>query len=210
MAKLLYIQASPRKERSHSLTVANAFVEAWRASHRDGSVDTLNVFTEKLPAMDGLTVQAKYTILHGKQHTPEELEAWRAVEAAIERFKSADRYVIALGMWNFGIPYRLKQYIDVIVQPTYTFSYDPKTGYTGLVSGRKAACIYARGGAYGPGTGGEAYDFQRPYLDLILGFMGISDIHSIVIEPTLMAGPEAAKKSQNAALEMAKEMARGF
>lgn len=50
-------------------------------------------------------------------------------------------------MWNFGIPYRLKQYIDILVQPGYTFSYSPEQGYTGLVN-KPAAVVYARGGDY--------------------------------------------------------------
>ena len=52
----------------------------------------------------------------------------------IERFKGADKYLFSLPMWNFGIPYKLKHYIDVLVQPTYTFSFSPKEGYKGLVT----------------------------------------------------------------------------
>lgn len=40
----------------------------------------------------------------------------------IERFKGADKYLFSLPMWNFGVPCKLKKYIDVIVQPTYTAS----------------------------------------------------------------------------------------
>jgi len=28
-------------------------------------------------------------------------------------------------MWNFGIPYKLKQWFDLIVQPGLTFGFDP-------------------------------------------------------------------------------------
>jgi len=207
---LLWLKASPRTERSHSTAVAAAFTEAYAKAHPDDEVREWDLFTEELPTFDGLALQAKYTILHGMEHTAEELEAWKAVEAAIERFTWADRIVLSVPMWNFGIPYRLKHFFDVIVQPGYTFSYTPEEGYTGLVTGRKALAVYASGGAYGEGTGAEAYDQQKPYVNLILGFMGITDVATLAVEPTLMGGPEAAQAAREAALAKARELAERF
>lgn len=120
MNKLLYIKASPRSGRSHSIAVADAFIESYRKSHPGDEILTVDLFEKDLPGFDGLAVNAKYTILHGEEHTREELLAWRAVEEVIEEFKAANKYLFAVPMWNFGIPYRLKQYIDLLVQPTYT------------------------------------------------------------------------------------------
>ena len=50
--------------------------------------------------------------------------------------------------------------------------------------------VYARGGAYGPGSGAEGYDQQSGYIKQILGFFGFTDIKEIFVEPTL-AGPTA-------------------
>jgi FMN-dependent NADH-azoreductase len=210
MSKLLYIQASPRAGRSYSRAVADAFVEAYRTTHPQDAIATLDVFNASLPAFDGLAVQAKYTILHGKTHTPEELKAWKAVETVIKDFVSADKYVMAVPMWNFGIPYRLKQYFDVIVQPGYTFSFSPAEGYKGLVTGKPMLVAYARGGAYPPGSDDAAYDLQKRYMEVILGFIGFTDIRSIVVEPTLAEGPDAAAAKRDAAIRTAQEMARSF
>ncbi|MHC4913335.1 MAG: FMN-dependent NADH-azoreductase, partial [Planctomycetota bacterium] len=60
------------------------------------------------------------------------------------------------------------------------------------------------------GSATEAFDLQKRYLELILGFMGFSDVHSVSIEPTLMAGAEVAKQRRSAAVEEAKQMARVF
>ena len=79
-------------------------------------------------------------------------KAWKRVTGVIERFKSADWYLFSLPMWNFGVPYVLKHLIDVIVQPGLTFSFSPTEGYKGLVTGKKAVAVYARGGAYGSGS----------------------------------------------------------
>lgn len=209
MAKLLYIQASPRGGRSKSIAVADAFVQVCKAAHRCDAVEVVNVFEADLCAFDGPVVQAKYNILHGREHTREEMSAWQRVEETIEEFGSADKYVFAVPMWNFGIPYRLKQYIDIIVQPGYTFSYSPDDGYKGLMTGRKAFIAYARGGDYSSEPF-SAMNFQSTYLEAILGFIGIEKVSSVVVEPTLMGGEEVAAEKLNQAITKAKELAKDF
>jgi FMN-dependent NADH-azoreductase len=193
MAKVLYVQASPRAERSKSIQVADAFVKAYAAKHPSDKVETLNLFTAHLPTFDGLTINGKYNIMHGKTFSPEEKKAWEAVVKVIEHFKSFDKYVMAVPMWNFGIPYRLKQYLDIIIQPTYTFSVSDK-GYEGLVKDKPVTVVYARGGSYPAGTPGEAYDLQKKYLELALGFIGFTNIQSILVDPTLHGTPEEVEK----------------
>jgi FMN-dependent NADH-azoreductase len=210
MGKLLYIQASPRFERSYSIAAANAFIESYRESHPKDEIITMNLFRKDLPPFDGLAVQAKYAIMHGLKHTEEELGAWRAVEALIDEFKTADKYVLAVPMWNFSIPYRLKQYIDILVQPTYTFKVTDEGGYAGLVTGKQVFLACSSGGEYPPGTAAEAFDFQTKYLKLILGFIGLTDVRILAIGPTLNRGPEVAKEKRAEAIARAREMAKSF
>ena len=210
MSKLLYIQASPRIQRSRSIAVADAFVAAYEQSHADDEIVTVNLFEASIPNFDGLAVQAKYTIMHGQAHSDEEMRAWKNIERVIEQFASADKYVFAVPMWNFGIPYRLKQYIDVLVQPGYTFSYSEDKGYQGLVLGKPALVVYARGGEYPAGTEAGAFDMQSKYFELVLGFMGFKDVHSVVVEPTLQSGPDVAKTRAREAVARAKELAVDF
>jgi len=210
MSKLLYVQASPRIQRSHSIAVADTFVGSYEQEHADDEIVTLNLFEASIPNFDGLAVQAKYTILHGRQHSQEELDAWKNVERVIEQFTSADKYVLAVPMWNFSIPYRFKQYIDILVQPGYTFSYSQDKGYEGLVVGKPLLAVYARGGEYPAGGEAEAFDFQTRYVELIFGFMGFKDIRSVVVEPTLQGGPDVAKTRVREAIDRAKEMAVSF
>ena len=135
MAKLLYIRTSPRGERSKSNTVADAFIESYRKTHQQDEIEILNVFTADLPSFDGPILQAKYTLMQGKEHSGEEAAAWKVVGRIIQQFKSADKYLLSVPMWNFSIPYRLKQYIDILVQPGYTFTYSQEKGYEGLKYG---------------------------------------------------------------------------
>jgi len=210
MSKLLYIQASPRGKRSHSIAVADAFIEAYKLQHPDDKIAVLNVFKARIPDFDGLAVQAKYTIMHGQAHSKSELKVWKNVEKVIDQFKAADKYLLAVPMWNFGIPYRLKQYIDILVQPGYTFTYNKDVGYQGLVKGKPAMVVYARGGAYPPATPAEAYDLQKKYIELILGFIGFENIQSVVIEPTLEKGPDVAATKCQEAIEKIKGIAANF
>ena len=147
--------------------------------------------------------------MHGKDHSQKDKEVWGRVVGVIEQFKSADKYVFAVPMWNFSIPYRLKQYIDIIVQPGYTFGVT-QAGYEGMVKNKPVFIAYARGGEYKPGSPAEAFDLQKRYLELILGFMGFTDIRSVVVEPTLAAGPDTAKVKIIAAIEKAKQLAAEF
>jgi len=210
MATLLHIQASPRGEESFSLRTAEAFLESYLESNPGDRVKTLDLFADTIPEFGLEVARGKYKILHGLEQTQEEKQAWQVVEEAIAQFTGADKLLISAPMWNFHLPYRLKQYIDVIVQPGYTFSYSPEEGYTGLTTGRPAMLILARGGEYPAGTDASALDFQQPYLECILGFIGFTDIRTIVVEPTLQSGPEMAEQKLAEAAAKARGAAKSF
>lgn len=207
MAKLLVIESSPRKDRSKSVRVARAFTEAYQAAHPGDEVILLDLWNKQLPEFDSYTIDAKYQVLHGQSFDAQQAAAWQAVVDLCEEFKSADKYLISLPMWNFGIPYKLKHYIDLIAQPGQTFSFDPATGYSGLVTGKPLAVVYARGGAYGGPASGM--DHQKPYVEMLLGFLGFKDIRSILVEPTLAAS-EAVAVTETAAIAAARELASAF
>ena len=208
MAKLLYIESSPRKNRSKSIATAYAFLDEYKKNHPDDEVVTLDLWNKTLPEFDGYTINAKYQVLHGKEFTPEQAQAWQAVVDVCDEFKSADKYLISLPMWNFGIPYKLKHYIDVIAQPGQTFQFDPATGYSGLVTGKPMAVVYARGGAYGSDEA-QGLDMQKSYMELLLGFIGFTEIQSILVEPT-MGAPEDVTQTEAAAAELATKLAKSF
>ena len=50
MTKLLYIEASPRKDQSYSSRVARSFLEAYTAANPDHEVEHLPVFDIDLPS----------------------------------------------------------------------------------------------------------------------------------------------------------------
>ena len=207
MKKLLHIIATPRAEESRTLKVSNFFLEAFRANHKDWEIDELNLFTENPPSLTLKMVDGKYVLLGGKDLSGELKKAWQEIIVHIQRFLSADVYLISTPMWNFSIPYILKQYIDIIVQPKYLFRYT-QTGVEGLAKNKKMAIIMSRGGEY-VSEDMRKLDFQQTYLRAIFGFVGITDISFIIAQPMDM-GLETQEQKIKEAKTLAKEIAARF
>lgn len=148
-------------------------------------------------------IDGKYELLSGKTLSQETKQAWGDIVAVIERFLSADIYIISVPMWNFSIPYTLKHYIDVILQPKYLFEYTSK-GPQGLLKNKKMIIVTSRGGDYSSDTF-KVFDFQQEYLRTVFGVAGIVDIKFIHAQPMDAMGLEAQKqKIQQAQQEAVK------
>ena len=207
MAKLLYIESSPRKKHSASIEVAKIFLETYRKTHPEDQIQIIDLWHKEMPPFDGDVIDAKYAILHQQPHTPEQVKAWKKVEELIAEFKNADKYLFSLPMWNFGIPYKLKHYIDLLVQPGYAFTVTPQKEYQGLVTGKKVALVYARGGTYGTDA---PVDLQKLYMETLLRFIGFKDFTSVLVEPTMSPNPDEKKKMLDAARAEAAAAAAQF
>jgi FMN-dependent NADH-azoreductase len=145
--KVLDIQSSPRGESSDSITLTNSFIEACKSDNGSIVVDTLNVWLEWLPEFDSETIGAKYEAVKHETMTEAESNAWERIQSLIQRFQNADRIVLGTPMWNFGLPYKLKQLIDLVAQRNYLFSYDGNQ-YGPLLNVEKAVAVYTRGSRY--------------------------------------------------------------
>lgn len=208
MPLLLHISASPQGESSHSLAIANTFVETVADERPDIQVEHWDLWDGTLPQFGPDAVAGKYAIFAGAEHTPAQAAAWVEVRETFERFNAADFYLFSVPMWNHGVPYVLKQFIDVVSQPGLVFGFDPVEGYTGLLTGKKAVVIYTSG-VYGDGRGRAfGVDFQAPYFDDWLRWAGISEIDTITFRPNLaVADPEPGRQAAHAAArEAAKKL----
>ncbi|MBP2322187.1 FMN-dependent NADH-azoreductase [Kibdelosporangium banguiense] len=205
MSKVLHISASPRGEASESLAIAHTFLETYQEIHPGHEVTTFDLWDGSLPAFGPDAAAAKMAVFAGQEPSS---EAWAKAVATFERINAADKYVFSVPMWNAGIPYILKQLIDVISQPGMLFSFDPAAGYTGLLRGKKAAVIYTSA-VYGEGLAPAfGADFQQPYLENWLQWAGIHDITPIQFRPNLVTA--TADTDRKLAHEQAREVARKF
>lgn len=210
MAKLLYVEASPRKQRSASIEVARAFLDAYRAGHPGDTVETVDVWQIDLPEFDGHALDAKYAALNGVERTPAQQAIWARISELARPLREADKLVFSLPMWNFGIPYKLKHYIDVVSQKDLLFTFDER-GLNGLLGGKKALAIYARGAEFGADsqTPAAGWDLQAGYMDLWFRFTGVTDVSALYVEKTLY-GPELDRAGRDAAIAAAVRLAGTF
>lgn len=207
--KLLHIIATPREEKSRTLKVSNAFLETLKSRQPDLKIDELNLYKEPPPPLTVKQIDGKYVLLGGRDLSDDLKDAWGDIIKTIGRFMAADMYVISTPMWNFSIPYELKHYIDIIVQPKFLFQYT-ESGPEGLAKNKKMFVITSRGGDYSEGSPFKEYDHQEPYLRAIFGFIGISDINFIYAQPMDAMGPEVQKAKLEEAIATAKKTAEAL
>lgn len=206
MKKLLHIVATPRQEDSRTLKVTEAFLKEFSLVHSDWQIEVLNVFEEKLPSLTVERIEGKYRLLAGNELSVTEEESWELLLDYINQFKHADAYLISSPMWNFSIPYELKHYIDIIVQPRYMFSYTAD-GPQGLLKGKKMFIISSSGGDYSLDET-RAFDFLEPYLRTIFGLIGIKDLYFVKAQPMDAMGLEVQKNKIEEAQKNVAELVR--
>ncbi|BCB73732.1 NAD(P)H-dependent oxidoreductase [Phytohabitans flavus] len=209
MTTLLHISASPRGARSESLAIAETFLTAYRENHPDDAVETWNLWDEgALPPFGPDAAAAKMAVFAGADPEGDQAAAWRRAQETFARFAAADRYLFSVPMWNAGVPYILKQFIDVVSQPGMVFSFDPERGYTGLLAGRKAVVVYTSA-VYGEGRPPAfGSDFQAPYFGGWLRWAGITEIEEVFFRPNLAIAD--ADPGRRAAHARARDLAKSL
>ncbi len=178
MPTLLQIDVSSRGDYSISRKLSAAYAQAWKAKNPDGTLVYRDLNQTELTFVDMTWIAGAYST--PDQQTPEHKQALKLSDELIAELEQADEIVIGTPMYNFGVPARLKAWVDHIVRIGKTFNAGPK-GYEGLLAGKgkKAVFLIATGGNYSPGAPAEKYNQESPYLQSILGFIGITDTKAI-------------------------------
>ncbi|QZH74309.1 MAG: NAD(P)H-dependent oxidoreductase [Erythrobacter sp.] len=205
--RVLHIDASPRASRSRSRPVAERFLAALPAC---AEVTRLDLWQADLPSLGGEMIEGRYNLLFGEPVDEAIVAEWNAIRQVAADFLDHDAYVIGTPMWNFGIPYRLKHFVDVVTQPGMTFRNDAAGNVVGLAAGKRALVIAASAMPFGTDPALAALDHQYAYLAAWLGFIGIADVARIQVAPTF--GPEevvaqAVEAAGEAAIALARRWA---
>jgi FMN-dependent NADH-azoreductase len=208
MPKLFHLECSPRPD-SESAAGARAFVDGFRKMRPDWDIDVMSPWRDHLPEFDGDVLDAKYARMNGRAFTDAQRDAFAEAERLAVRLALAERVLISTPMWNFSIPYKLKQWFDVIVQPGLTFRFDPSSGYQPLLKDRPTIVIVASGGDFITGMNRGRTDMATSYLREVLRFIGISNVRFVPIGPT--TGPaEPIKTAREIAHRRLIELAERF
>lgn len=188
---ILQINASIRGADANSTQLASALVKQLIAQEPTANVQVRDLGQDPHPPIDSRALQALFT--EGDQRTPEQQARVALDDALIQEIQQADTLVLAVPMYNFGIPAQLKSWFDAIARAGVTFRYTDK-GSEGLLKGKKAYVTLARGGIYRD----TPNDTQVPYLKTMLGFLGMTDIEWIYAEGLAMGAESANKAMQQA------------
>ncbi len=205
MTRLLHVSATPRAAGvSRTRAMADAFFETYGESHPDDDVDEYDLFESRLPELDAAGVAALFGTSDGSD--PMVAARRASLDAIAERVLAADKYVFTTPMWNFTVPYPLKHFFDVAIQPGRTFAFE-NGGARGLLVGRPAAVLCSRAFLYGAGTPAASKNHFEPWLLTALGFLGIETVDIVTLDGADLPG---AEDRTEAAIRAAREAARRF
>ncbi|MCP3667988.1 MAG: FMN-dependent NADH-azoreductase [Gammaproteobacteria bacterium] len=189
---ILQIDASARGIDSESRKLSQSFITGWQSVHPEDVIITRDITENPLPHIDSSTLNS--LMIATDERTPEQQIAAMRVDELIDEFMAADVLVLAVPMYNFGIPSTLKAWVDHVSIAGRTFEYTAN-GPKGLVKEIKVYLISTRGGIYGE----SPMDHQVNYLKTLFDFLGIDNVEVIQAEG-LNLSPEERDSSITAAL----------
>lgn len=186
MSTLLLIESSVRQRDSVSRQLSEEFVAQWRQANPGGRVLSRDLAREPLPHLDA-DLLGGWMKPAAEQSAAEQAALARS-DQLIEELLATDVLVLGAPMYNFAIPSTLKAWLDHVLRAGVTFKYTEQ-GPRGLLQGKRAYVLTARGGVYAGGP----LDQQEPYLRQALGFIGIDDVQFVHAEGLNMGGDSAAQ-----------------
>lgn len=175
MARILVIESSARQQGSVSRQLTEQFIAQWKSAHPHAEVTVRDLAVEPVPHLDATLLGG--WMKPGEQQSAAEREALLRSEQLTDELIAADVLVLAAPMYNFAIPSTLKAWLDHVLRAGKTFQYTA-SGPQGLLKGKRAFVLTARGGIYA----GSPLDHQEPYLRQALGFIGINQVEFVHAE----------------------------
>lgn len=172
MATLLHLDSSGQRESSITRRLTAFYASEWHKANPEGTTIYRNLNNTKLPFVTEELITAIYTPTEALNEQQKRL--LDLPNQLMFEILEADTYVFGVPMYNFSVPAIFKAYIDAIVRPGLTFSYEGGTP-KGLLKNKKVIVVTASGGNYSDGPM-KNMDFVEPYLRAVFGFIGITDV----------------------------------
>mgnify|MGYP002628886798 FL=1 len=182
--QILQLNTSARSVGANSTSVADLITARLMQKTPEPILHLRDMASDPHPMLDEPALNALFT--PADQRSEAQHACMAQDDALISDIQNSDIIVLGVPMYNFGIPVQLKSWFDAIAKAGVTFRYT-ENGPVGLLTGKKVYVALARGGIYRD----TPNDTQVPYLKLMLGFLGMTDVHYIYAEGFAM-GPEAA------------------
>lgn len=192
MTHILRIETSIKGEASVSRKLTDRIV-ARLTKTAPGAEVTVRDLSAGVPQIDADWIGAVYTPAEAR--TPDQSRIAAYSDALLDEVKAADVLVIALPVYNFGLPAQLKSWIDHLARKGETFRYTEK-GPEGLLTGKRAIVALSSDGT----KMGSEIDFASGYLRHMLGFFGITDVEFVAAD-RMVFDPEATLKAAEAEID---------
>ncbi|SFY09110.1 FMN-dependent NADH-azoreductase [Pseudomonas sp. NFACC49-2] len=181
MSRVLIIESSARQQDSVSRQLTQTFIKQWQAAHPGDEISVRDLAVNPVPHLDANLLGG--WMKPAEQRNEVETASLERSNQLTDELLAADVLVMAAPMYNFAIPSTLKAWLDHVLRAGVTFKYTP-TGPQGLLVGKRAFVLTARGGIHAGGSS----DHQEPYLRQIMGFIGIHDVTFIHAEGMNLGG----------------------
>ncbi|WP_136254079.1 FMN-dependent NADH-azoreductase [Onishia niordana] len=188
--KVLVLNSSILGDSSQSRALAGHVMQGL-AGREDVEVTERDLVASELPHLD-IDELSSWGI-NSAERSAKQAELAKRSDELIEELLAHDVLVLAVPLYNLGIPSQLKAWFDRILRSGQTFRYT-ENGPQGLVEGKRALVMTTRGGQYV----GTEMDSQTPHLKSMLGLMGINDVEMIFAEGLAMGEKHAADTMKEA------------
>ena len=176
---ILRIICSPRGRASESYRLSQAIVDQLTAAAPGAAV--VDVDATALPLVDSdyaAALSARQDPTDGRENRG----ALGLSSELIQSLQAATHVVIATPMHNFTVPASLKTWIDHVVRVRSTFQITAR-GKEGSLEDRPVYVAISSGGDFGR-DGQSQPDFLTPYLQHVLGTMGLKNVTFFSVQGT--------------------------
>lgn len=182
MNNILFIKSSINGEQGKSTALAQELISNLAATSEVKVVER-DLAKQALVHLTQEEMAAWMTPANERNN--EQVELANISDSLVEELKTSDTLVIAMPMYNFGVPSTFKAWVDRVARAGITFRYS-ENGPVGLLKNKKVLIVAARGGIYA----GSKSDSQTQYLTSFFNFLGLEDITFIYAEGLNMPGSD--------------------
>jgi FMN-dependent NADH-azoreductase len=196
MTKILHVSCSPRGQTAESYRLSRSVLRYLLQTYPEAVVTERVIGGGEIPPID-----EDYAISQQALADVSTEGSMAQSETLIQELERSDVVVIATPMHNFTVPALLKTWLDHVVRVRRTFNVTP-AGKVGLLRDRPVFIAIASGGRFS-GERARQPDFLTPYLQAILGMIGLHDLTFFSVQGTAF-GPEAVIETRAKAEETLK------
>lgn len=192
MTNILRVESSIKGEASVSRRLTDRIIARLEAAN-SGATVTLRDLSRGVPQIDGAWIGAVFTPAEARNAEQAKIAAYS--DELLAEVRAADILVIALPVYNFGVPAPLKAWIDHLARKGETFTYT-EAGPEGLLKNKRAIVALSSDGT----KIGSEIDFASGYIRHMLGFFGITEVEFVAADQMIF-NPDATLKSAEAQID---------